>query len=213
MFNSNIIDVAIGLVFIFLLLSLICSAAHELIEVVLKQRAANLERGIRELAGSNSGEFVKRLYRHGLVNSLYAGKYVAEARGLFKRLVNRYFRGEDLPSYIPSQNFALALMDLSKTAPEILPQNVKDALQSFERVAGKDVALLQQNIEDWYDSSMDRVSGWYKRSSQRIILALGLVLTIAVNADSIQIAKRLSTNSNLRQSVEELAESDRKSVV
>ncbi len=205
MFNSNIIDVAIGLVFIFLLLSLICSAAHEIIEAFLKARAANLERGIQELAGNNSEEFVTKLYDHGLINSLYRGKYAPVAKGFFRRTFQRYVHGPDLPSYIPSKNFALALIDLKNTGTE-LPQNIKDALQAFEHVAGQNVAQLQQHIEEWYNSSMDRVSGWYKRRSQWIVLVLGLVAAIAVNADCIAIAKRLSTDSNLRQSVEHMAE-------
>jgi hypothetical protein len=206
MFNSNIIDVAIGLVFIFLLLSLICSAAHELIEMLLKERAANLEKGIQELAGNDPKDFVSKLYSHGLINSLYAGKYEGEAKSLFTRLYKRYVKGQDLPSYIPSKNFALALIDLEKTGAD-LPQNIKDALQAFRRVAGQDVSVLQQHIEAWFNSSMDRVSGWYKRRSQWIVLVLGLAAAIAVNADCIAIAKRLSTNSNLRKSVEQLAES------
>jgi hypothetical protein len=206
MFNSNIIDVAIGLVFIFLLLSLICSAAHELIEMLLKERAANLEKGIQELAGSDPKDFVSKLYSHGLINSLYAGKYEGEAKSLFTRLYKRYIKGQDLPSYIPSKNFALALIDLEKTGAD-LPGNIKDALQAFRRVAGQDVSVLQQHIEAWFNSSMDRVSGWYKRRSQWIVLVLGLAAAVAVNADCIAIAKRLSTNSNLRKSVEQLAES------
>ena len=211
MFNSSVIDVAIGLVFIFLLLSLICSAAHELIEMFLKQRAANLEEGIRELAGKNSQEFVSRLYDHGLINSLYKGTYAPAARGFFKRVKQRYRKGPDLPSYIPSRNFALALMDLNKKAPEILPKNVNDALRSFEAVAGEDLALVQLHIEDWFNSSMDRVSGWYKRRSQWLVLVLGLIAAIAVNADCIEIAKRLSTDTTLRQSVISMAESAAKS--
>jgi hypothetical protein len=205
MFNSNIIDVAIGLVFVFLLLSLICSAAHEIIEAFMKARAANLERGIQELAGNDSQEFVAKLYDHGLINSLYKGKYEPVAKGFFRRWLQRYVKGPDLPSYIPSKNFALAVIDLKNTGAD-LPQNIKDALQAFERVAGQNVAQLQQHIEEWYNTSMDRVSGWYKRRSQWIILVLGLAAAIAVNADCIAIAKRLSTDSNLRQSVEHMAE-------
>ena len=52
MFNSNILDVAVGLVFVFLTLSLICSAAKEIIEAGLKKRSKDLERGIRELVGT-----------------------------------------------------------------------------------------------------------------------------------------------------------------
>jgi hypothetical protein len=205
MFNSNIIDVAIGLVFIFLLLSLICSAAHEIIEAFMKARAANLERGIQELAGNNSQEFVSSLYDHGLINSLYKGRYAPMAKGFFRRLFQRYIHGPDLPSYIPSKNFALAVIDLKNTGAA-LPQNIKDAIQAFERVAGQDAAQLQRHLEEWYNTAMDRVSGWYKRRSQWIVLALGLLTAVAVNADCIAIAKRLSTDSNLRQSVEHMAE-------
>ena len=210
MFNSNIIDVAIGLVFIFLLLSLICSAAHEIIEAFLKARAANLERGIQELAGSNSEQFVSSLYDHGLINSLYRGKYAPVAKGFFRRLFQRYVHGPDLPSYIPSKNFALAVIDLKNTGAE-LPQNIKDALQAFERVAGQNVAQLQQQIEDLVGHSESTGSpAGISAVNQWIILVLGLVAAIAVNADCIAIAKRLSTNSNLRNSVEKLAESTMK---
>lgn len=39
MFNTTILDVAMGMVFIYLLLSLLCSAANEMIEHILKNRA------------------------------------------------------------------------------------------------------------------------------------------------------------------------------
>ena len=197
MFNSSVIDVAIGLVFVFLLLSLICTAAHEIIEAFMKARASNLERGICELAGSNSQDFVTRLYSHGLINSLFKGTYNAAAKGFFSK--------RNLPSYIPSKNFALAVIDM-KNAGVNLPQNIRDALKAFETVAGQDVAQLQLHIEEWYNGAMERVSGWYKRRSQWIVLTLGLAAAIAVNADCIDIAKRLSTDSNLRQSVERMAE-------
>jgi hypothetical protein len=72
MFNTSIIDVAIGMVFIYLLLSLLCTATNELIELLLKKRATDLERGIRELLqpDSESGTegLVQEIYNHPLVN-------------------------------------------------------------------------------------------------------------------------------------------------
>ena len=52
MFNSGVLDVAIGLIFIYLVLSLVCSSISEIIEAKLKIRAVGLERGIRELLGN-----------------------------------------------------------------------------------------------------------------------------------------------------------------
>src|SRR6185503_8744959 len=49
MFNSIILDTAIGIIFIYLLLSLMCSAVAEGIESFMRNRATDLERGIREL--------------------------------------------------------------------------------------------------------------------------------------------------------------------
>ena len=42
MFNTSILDVAIGMVFIYLLLSLLCTATNELIELLLKKREIDL---------------------------------------------------------------------------------------------------------------------------------------------------------------------------
>ena len=99
MLGSQIIDVAIGIVFVYLLISLLCSAAHELIERFVKWRATDLERGIRELLhGSvDDGKLAKDLYEHPLIYGLYKGGYGKGAR--------------NLPSYIPARNFALALLD------------------------------------------------------------------------------------------------------
>src|SRR6266480_262554 len=100
MFGSEVLDVAVGLVFIYLVMSLICSAACELIESFLKRRSRYLQRGLQELFDDREGTgLVQEIYRHPLVNSLYRGQYQP---GVTK----------NLPSYIPARNFALALMDI-----------------------------------------------------------------------------------------------------
>src|SRR5215469_9490887 len=196
MFSSSILDVAIGLVFVFLLLSLISSAASELIERFSKKRALFLERGIKELVGDIGSEeseaFVKAIYSHGLVNALYKGDYASASKN-----------GE-LPSYIPARNFALAVLDLTKSADQ-LPPNVQKALGAFVETADGRIDVLRQEVEDWYNSSMDRVSGWYKRHSQKVVLLLGITLTVLVNADCIQMARRLYTDASVRDAVNTIA--------
>lgn len=120
MFNSDILDVAIGMIFIYLLLSLMCTAANEIIELMLKKRAIDLERGIRELLvpGSRSGtkDIVQKLYDHALINNLFGGHYL-ESRIKTGWPQWLRFKRTLLPSYIPASNFALALMDLVGTVP------------------------------------------------------------------------------------------------
>jgi hypothetical protein len=52
MFKSAIIDTAIGIIFAYLLLSLTCSAVGEAIESIMRNRAMDLERGIKELVSN-----------------------------------------------------------------------------------------------------------------------------------------------------------------
>src|SRR5215217_1777569 len=105
MFGSVILDVAIGLIFVYLILSLIASAIQELIQSVLKTRSAQLEKGIRELLHDPGGiGLAKSLYQHPLIAGLYKGVYDPTS--------NQFLRRYHLPSYIPARSFAVALLDL-----------------------------------------------------------------------------------------------------
>jgi hypothetical protein len=239
MFNTAILDVAMGMVFVYLLLSLMSSAANELIELWLKNRATDLERGLRELLNDPNGDgLVQKIYNHPLISGLFAGQYESAAVSMQKRMMGRV----TLPSYIPARTFALALMDTilpgqaavaggttdatpairTATPPaggvpnplQTLRDNistigdprVEQALRALVDAAGSDVARARENIENWFNASMDRVSGWYKRRCQVTLLIVGLFVTIGVNADSVLIAKRLSADKSLRESLVAAAE-------
>lgn len=208
MFGSTILDVAIGMVFVYLLISLVCSSLNELIEAKLKNRAKDLERGITNLLGDPG--LVQRLYAHPLVKALYT-------------------QG-DKPSYIPAQTFSLALWNLAtysqegaqegknaavavtRSLPEIrkavagLPdeggfKDLKQALLTLMDEAGSDLDRARRNVERWYDDAMDRASGWYKRRTQWILLALGLAFAAALNIDSLRIANRLYLDTPKREAI------------
>ncbi|MGA8028842.1 MAG: hypothetical protein WB992_17005, partial [Bryobacteraceae bacterium] len=198
MFGSEILDVAIGLILLFLLMSLVCSSIKEALETVFKYRARDLERGIREIFGDiNRTGFSVEFYKHPLINALFQGPYNR------KNIKN-------LPSYIPARTFSLALMDMVgsggsdvaglRAAVTNLPQDstIRGALLPLIDAAGNDIVRVRQNIEDWYNSSMDRVSGWYKRRTQKIIASIGLALALLVNADAVSIARYLNTNQTVR---------------
>jgi hypothetical protein len=196
MFGSDILDIAIGMVFVFLALSLVCSAASEGIEALLKNRAKNLEKGISELLGDpkNETKFINALYNHGLVNSLFAGRY-EDHKGFLSHVTT------DLPSYIPAESFALAVIDLAENPPTDLklPSNLETALRTFGSSADGDLAKCQASLEQWYNNSMDRVSGWYKRTTQGILFALGLIIAVAINVDTVSIGRALSDDASLRK--------------
>ena len=240
--GSTALDVAIGLVFTYLVVSLICSALNEGLEASLKNRSKDLERGICEMltgtssktaarflnpepAAGNSPEttdtprpsdIVQAIYDHPLISGLFKGNYqTAKSRG-------------ELPSYIPARNFAQALLDLIRTttakgAPlgplasdpaaavaqlreavvafHPYSPRVSDALVALIDAAGNDGDRARQNIEHWFDSSMDRVSGWYKRRAQYLIFTFGMLIAGVANLDSIAIVKGLSTQAGVRDAL------------
>ena len=223
MFGSEVLDVAIVIVFVFLLVSIIVSAIREGIEACLKTRATHLEAGIRELLHDPSGlGLTKQFFEHPLIYSLYAGAYSPRKTENWPTALTR---GRNLPSYIPSQNFALALMDMAARGPVVdlnnsqptagtitlqavranvsLIQNppVQRVLLTAIDSAEGDLQKAQANIEAWYNSTMDRVSGWYKRSTQWILLVIGLTLAVTLNINTVKIADSLYRDKATREAL------------
>src|SRR5947209_12075870 len=132
MFGSEVLDVAIGLILLFLLLSLVCSSIKEAFETVLHHRAQYLEHGLREMFGDlNRKAFVPEFYRHPLIKGLFRGEY-------------RPTSTWNLPAYIPAHTFSVALVDLLVSQQSRIAGAGTSATTPAETVAHLDraVALL-----------------------------------------------------------------------
>lgn len=225
MFGSQILEVATGMIFIFLLVSVVCSAVREGIEALIKTRAAYLENGIRKLLHDNTATgLANSLYSHPLIEGLFPGKYKTDGTSSAGFLA----LGRRLPSYIPSKNFAIALMDLAArgkiideasstaTSTPISLDSIRANIQKLgspavQRVmltaldsAQGDINKAQAAIEAWYDSGMDRVSGLYKRKTQWIIFWIGLALAVGLNINSLNLLNHLYTNAGDRAALTRL---------
>ncbi len=112
MFGSVILDVAVGLVLTYLLLSLVTSAIREGIAGIFKTRAKLMERGIEQLLQDPA--LVKDFYEHSLIFSLYRGTSYEAAKA-----------ANTLPSYIPATSFAKAMIDLVARGPTSAATSVR----------------------------------------------------------------------------------------
>jgi len=103
---------------------------------------------------------------------------------------------------------------------EDVPAALKQALQPLIDASKHDIDALRNNIAVWYDASMARASGWYKRSSMVVLFVLGLVAAMLLNIDSPRIITALINDPVLRragysaavQVVEKRSESDRQAM-
>lgn len=53
------------------------------------------------------------------------------------------------------------------------------------------LATMRLNAETWFNESMDRLSGWYKRKAQFLAFTIGLILAVALNVDSLALVDHL----------------------
>jgi hypothetical protein len=193
MFGSAVLDVSIGLVLVFLMFSLGLTAVQEAIEGFRKTRARDLARALRELLDDRKGSGVLQIfYDHPLIYSLYRdSKGVGQTWGRHKG-----------PSYIPARNFALAIIDLVENEKAMADNTaVKTVYNLAKKVGGDDLDRVRKELEAWYDSAMDRAAGWYRRRTQLSLLLLGLTVSVALNINTLIIARHLAVNEDLRKAV------------
>jgi hypothetical protein len=84
-------------------------------------------------------------------------------------------------------------------------QKLEITLKQAEDTAKVTLTHAQDNIEKYYDQAMDRVSGWYKRRAQVIVIVLAVLVTGLLNADTITIGKQLGADPVLRTKVADAA--------
>lgn len=224
------LEIAIGLIFIYLLFSLICSALSEIVAWALDLRARTLRGGIEILlADPKLQEF---LQKKGLLKGKFTqsvmtkGETQSVATSLYEHpLIESMMQKGKHPSYIPKDIFASAFLDMLREAapPSTDASNALAKLKSsiaelpsdssirrsLEAVLDDSVHNFDQakaRVEKWFDDAMGRVSGWYKRRSQWVVLVIAAVLVFVGNADSVMIAKVLSRDAVLRQSLVAAAE-------
>ena len=134
MFGSSILEVAIGIIFVYLFISLICSSINEGIASLMNKRGKNLFEGIKNLL--NDPQFTglaQQLYTHGLVD------------GISQEAANPA-KPNRLPSYIPSHTFALALLDI--VGSQGLKESWSDAVKRRQEDLDAVRAQLKPNPTD-----------------------------------------------------------------
>src|SRR3954466_10443930 len=112
---TTALDVAIGLVFMYLLLALMVSTLQELIAGLFSLRAKQLYTAIEGMLHDPSAT-VESAEGSALVQKLYTNPLVANlSQREFKMASTKALSmGDGLPSYIPSKTFALALLGVLK---------------------------------------------------------------------------------------------------
>jgi hypothetical protein len=202
-FDFATLDVAIGLIFVFFVLSIVCSAINEFVASMLRWRPAMLGEGIENLLSGTPNVTAEG---RALARSVHEHPLI---QGMIKPGSHRW------PSYVPSRTFVSALLSLGtlpgsvagaersvqESIDAIPSQHVRDALTGLLRRAGGDVRRFEALAEEWFDDSMERVSGWYRRKVQIALTVIAVAVVLALNVDTVQVATHLWSDNSVRRAV------------
>lgn len=202
------LDVAVGLIFVYLLVSLFVTALNEYVSSFLNKRSEYLLSRVQSLLSGDeseqrSGDWspqMRSVWNHPLINALKSHNatenHATKRRTLLK----------NAPSYIPGKTFAAALSETLKpsesahlsftqlkTAVSGIQNNdaLKNALLPMIDNAEGKVEVFQQNVATWFDGAMDRTSGAYKRWVHKLTFWAGFAVAVAFNVNSLQLIDNL----------------------
>jgi hypothetical protein len=191
LFGSVVLEVVLGLVFVYAWFSLACSTIVEFLESWRAQRGKLLATAIEGMLGA---ELRSRFYQHGLIQS--------------------QTKSGRPPSYLSARSFATVTLDLLGVGSAQFRSQL-DAISgdvgTTLRALTKDAATYEQvvaHLEHWFDGTMDRCSGWFRRRARLAAFTSGLVVAALLNVDSLEIASALYSDTHLRLSVATQAEAD-----
>lgn len=261
---SAILNVAVGLFFVYLITSLLASEIQEYIATILQWRAKHLQKAIENLINGGiqlrnvnlkdvldesdqesvnetvdqinnlkkTKRLIKKLYQHPLLKSVNHEAKNLNNQNKLKSKSNSKVSG---PSYIPSDTFATALIMTIVQQASTFKNNAEITLENFQKALeedkiknllpedliitllnlisitkfedsdrNKDLKKFQEELAKWFDKSMARAAGVYKRKSKTISFLLGLVISLVLNIDTINISSQFYKNQSLGAAVNQV---------
>ncbi len=213
-----ILEIAIGLVVTWLILSMATSQIHELITEWGNKRSNFLEQQILEMFKDPG--LVEKFYKHPLIDTLSSKTMLGKPRKpieipnpiFAKAAVDIFLNAGKNDADIPAGTMSLAVMkqsmleslkhldntnrDFSRSIKYLVPR-MDDENINLE----KKLAEYRGNVENWFDSTMLQASKIYKKNAVNFAMIIGFSLAAVFNVDSFYIVNQLWRDPTLRQSI------------
>ncbi|MFM2063607.1 MAG: hypothetical protein RLZZ507_3278 [Cyanobacteriota bacterium] len=103
----------------------------------------------------------------------------------------------DNPTYKTIRELVDSLPDGMKRNIATIAKRAQYKAKSTE----EGIKILRREIEDCFDSSMQRAGGVYKRNAKGVAILIGITLAFGANADTFHIIDRLSKDTVLREAI------------
>jgi hypothetical protein len=216
MSNFPILDLVVGMIFIYFLLGIITNAIIEFILTLFNARAGILKQWILKTFSANVT---------GLIN--VTGKPTTLGQALLNHsAISTLADGDKSPSYIEAKNFVAALTDLigydvnnsnnvAKTLNDLILNitNTKaltpdlqrtfltyayEAQSTYQQITTKtqsEIDLFQAKVENWFNTATARLGGDLKRKyTIWLTVVIGTIMVVGLDVDSVRLVQFLDTN-------------------
>jgi len=201
-----ILDTIISVTFVFLMFSLVVSAAREVVAGWMSLRGKELENGLKAFMvnlGDDKNDLGAAFFDHPFIKPL--------------KIANRF------PSYIPSNNVASALLHIASGNQPGQPINVLMLRTKLGALPYKELSTIlaviieqsganatletvQANLQKWVDDVMERIGSVYQRKTRLWLLMASLGLAGVMNIDTVTIWQRARSDKTFRESLVAQAE-------
>lgn len=198
---SQALEVAIGLALVFFVLSLTASMIVESISRVLSRRAEDLNNAIKTMLKDPDNFYETSIYEAmiGSTGSRFFGKDKTRR-----------------PSYIPASAFADGVVEVMhkwKATHREQPLHhglaagpVRDRVEAIVAEFGEDLTQIRVGLESWFDATMGRLEGLYKRWAAVRLFFVGLFVAVVANVSTYEVGTTLWVDPAVRATVVAAAE-------
>jgi hypothetical protein len=213
--GSDVVDVVIGILFVFLVFSLVVSGVNEFITWLLDWRSRHLWRAIRQLldgddtrvaadprptgAQPTSLKWAEKLHAHPLILQLEG--QLSSTRSKLANIPSSDFSRAVIDLLVPGVDGQVSAEQVQRALQDLPDGPLKDSLLPLVKTAGEHLANVRQEIGQWFDSRMEALSKVYRRQIKWLLMVVGIAVALVFNVDAIGAAQRLYRDDALRTAV------------
>ena len=200
---SQALEVVIGLIFIYYVLGSIVSMVTQWINEFLETRGKALERYLVKIVGDKKLEDLVKLPQLQALRPIRYKNFfsvfgsVTEPKKIEKipvaTLVDAYF---DLVGLTSKEN--LNLVQLAELVDRLPDSEGKQAFIQWIQQGVTSIDDLRNRTTAYFTGLMEQASATFRSNARSFVIILSIGVTVLFGTDSIQLARTLWTNAELR---------------
>jgi hypothetical protein len=196
------LDVAFGLVVVYLTFALALTALNEGVAAALGSRAKWLRRGVAALLTPDGGDPRKTatdaFYDSPFVSFLGQGGWARGGKPSYLAAWTLMQGAIDSASAHAVQVFDSVAAVRRGLAHLPAQSPLRVALEDLCARSGDDLGAFRAGLEHWFEAFAQQVGAWYRQKTHFVLLALSCGVAAVMNVDTLALARQLATDPQVR---------------